>query len=87
MLLLRSEERRVAGPKHIAPSFYEYDDVEMSFGSTLPTSNEQLKLDAVHPNAAGIAALPYAGLDDSQYAGLQGTHKTYGSQNAGDLEV
>ena len=47
-----------AGPKPIAPSVYEYDVVEMSVGSTLPTSNEQLELDAVHPNAAGIAELP-----------------------------
>ena len=53
-----------AGPKPIAPSVYEYDDVEMSVSSTLPTSIEQLELDAVHPEFAGFAELP-AGEDDT----------------------
>ena len=37
---------------------------------------------------AGRSETGYTGLDGSQYAGLQGSHTTYGSlEDVGDIEV
>ena len=54
----------------------------------LPTAGGINLQDFFGPTAMSTGrSEPHAGLDDSQYAGLQGTHKTYGSQTSDDIEV